>query len=129
VAFGPTQRRGYLKGLAYQASDDGLALTVALRAALTTSFSTIESGRLILGTSTNGHSIEFAAPAYLSPSDVLGLLGRFDDIYTESKARLISGGTASPTDAEILDEMLTDPFLTSVRSYRADFSELNYVDC
>ena len=119
------EARGFLRGLYRAAADQGLSLEEALYAALDARFLNVSGGSLVIATAANGHSVQFAAPGdadSLSPKHILGFVSRLIDIYDQAVTALAAAGTASPTDAQILAQMLTDVRLLSIRSFTPDFS-------
>lgn len=84
------------------------------------------SGRpTIRSTSGAGHSVEFADPGSSgnpSASDAMAMWSEFIDLYSYSQAALVASGNASPTEGEIVEEMLDR--IQAIRSFADDFSEI-----
>jgi len=64
------------------------------------------SGRITTGIAGGGISKSFATDRTFTPNELEGMVGRLLDLYDESRAALVSGGTTSPTDLQIRNEML-----------------------
>lgn len=97
-----------------------LSLYDALRQFARARFSEVKNGKVVSAASGNGQDVEFTlVEGGISPADCLSAASRLIDLYEESRAALVSSGVSSPTDSQILAEMLHR--LQPVRSYRTDF--------
>lgn len=86
----------------------------------------VSNGQTISSAAGNGQSVAFSDPERGgSPHDLLELWEEIRTAYDATKAELIESGTASPTDADIVEAMLTGA-LRDVRSYGADFSRVRF---
>lgn len=87
------------------------------------------NGQTIASASGNGESVTFSDPVRGgSPSDALELWEEIRGLYDQTKDDLIAAGTPSPTESEIVEEMLAHGF-DRVRVARADFSGVLYPAC
>lgn len=86
------------------------------------------SGQRVTITSGNGQYVAFdsSADGLRSPSDLMVFWADMLALYDTAKAALISSGNATPTEAQIVAEMLSR--LRPVRSATADFSSVLH-DC
>ena len=116
------ESRGFLRGLYRAAAGQGLSLSDALYSALDSRYATIKNGALVVSSSTNGHSFTVAAPESFSALSLVGYISRLIDILEQANTALVAAGTATPTDAELLAQMLTDVRLRSIRCSTPDFS-------
>ena len=81
-------------------------LLAALQAMGGGTFSITSSGQ-IQSVSANGHTVTFGqTTSGASTTDYAENAAYLRDLYVWSKAALVSAGDASPTDAEIFDEMM-----------------------
>jgi hypothetical protein len=119
VAF----RRLLLKGILWDAQEQGVLLAEALKAACRAKYVATNTGANLIGASGNGSSVTFSLPqeaSTLTPSAVAEACSELDDLYAEVRADLVTGGTAIPTDGQIYAEMLHN--LAPRRSAYADRS-------
>lgn len=103
-------------------TDTGSNLLAALKAQRNARAAEIKTGQVIAGTSANNHSVSFSAPSQVetSPVDMFGMWQELVDLFTASKADLVTAGDATPTDAEVLAEMLYR--LTDVRTFETTYT-------
>lgn len=125
MASSASFRRLLLQGIFWDSLDKGLSLFEALKTACRSSLKSTESGNFLIGTTSNGKNAQFEIPASgrgSSPQEIAEDLQSLYDLYEVSKACLISGGTVSPTDEQILVEMKRR--IRPVRSFSLDHSGL-----
>jgi hypothetical protein len=101
-------KRAWLIAHARAATAASQTLEAHLLAQIDSKVESIESGLAIAETSGNGHSTSFSKPGEASagPEEMAGLVGEMLRRYQNARQQLIDAGTASPTDAEILAQML-----------------------
>ena len=87
------------------------------------------AGGSISSVSANGRTTTLAAASQftLAGQDIAELCGEMLDLYDSSRAALVAAGDASPTDAEIYAQMLSD--LHPAYQYSPDFSNYRRVQC
>jgi hypothetical protein len=125
VAFSLLQKIGWIKSEAESALDAGLTLTAQLTATRKRWAGEVENGNVVSGTSSGGTSVSFSTPGAgnATPAQWFALAAEMELRYAAAVADL--GG--SPTDAEILAEMVTDMPVSVGRgptSFRVDFKNL-----
>jgi len=106
-------KRLFLRAV-YRTVSETVSLLDALNTLADARFTDTKSGRVVVGTSSSGHSVEFAAPGAgtLSPESLAELVSDLLDRYDAALVEL--GGT--PTDAQIYATMLGR--LTRITSFR-----------
>jgi hypothetical protein len=62
----------------------------------------------------------------MNPEEVLALAQEYREVYTDAKAALIAAGNATPSDSQILAEMMGDDRMIGATSVQKDFSQLRY---
>lgn len=120
-------KRSLLRALAYDAanSDPPISLADGLAAAERGRINTTSRGRFVTVSIRNGNASHWELPqGYFSDQHFAEDVSTFVDLCDTARATLISGGIASPTDAQILVEMLDR--LRKVTSFRTDHSGLRY---
>ena len=111
-----------IQGIQWDAQDANITLYVALKAAARAKLSLTDKGRYLIGTTGNGKSVSFQLPPLgrgQSSEELAEATYRLVELYEASKASLIAGGIAAPTDEQIVAEIKAR--LQPVRSYRVDF--------
>lgn len=101
-------KRGRLRVLAESAKEAGVTLQKKLTQELSLRMDAVASGSAISRTSGNGESVEFSIPGAGShgPDKAAALISEFIDLYDAAKAQLVLDGSLTPTDDQILTEML-----------------------
>lgn len=111
-------RAAYAEGVSLSST-----LLARLNSKLTTSVSASAAGQ-VTATSANGRSVSFAVPSvnsgFLTQQDTSELAGEMIDLYERSVLALADVGIASPTDLQILTQMLSELF--AAFSSTPDFS-------
>ena len=120
MAFTVSYKRLFLRSVDRDRLSSGLSLQAALLALSDARFADTKDGRQIIGTATNGHSVEFSDPTrgVLTPVGLAELVSDLIDRYDSAVVEL--GGT--PTDAQIAACMLER--ITRVTSYLSRFPNL-----
>lgn len=82
----------------------------------------VEQGQTIASTSGNGHSVSFSQPGAGAPTqtDMLEMIEEMIIRHEEAVTALAAAGNDSPTDLQILNEMLA--LLQPVREVYSDYS-------
>lgn len=79
-----------------------------------------QSGAFLSGTAGNGHTVSFLIPqGGLNPETAVETVSQLFDSYDASRAALVSAGITSPTDGQLLTEMLDR--LVAVKSFTSSF--------
>lgn len=97
-----------------------MCLEATLRQACRSRIEDTKSGQVLLSAAGNGSTVQFALPqgsSNLTPDAVASACSDLYDRYVDAKADLITAGTASPSDDQVLAEML---FRLSPRKTMAD---------
>jgi hypothetical protein len=127
VRITASSKRGQLREIAWSSAESVpiLSLYDGIKKFSRARFQTLANGHLaaeyrVEETSGNGSMVRFAAGTEgLTAEDFKELGEEFMTLYEQVQAALISTGTADPTDAAILVEMLSR--LQDVKSYRTSF--------
>lgn len=80
------------------------------------------TGRITTGVSGGGISKSFATDRDYSPASLEAMHSELLDLYDTASAALVSGGTASPSDAQIYGEMMWR--LEPVLEVESDYTSL-----
>lgn len=119
-------KRLFLRGLKWDAEEQTITLTAALKAAARAQLLQTNQGLSLVATSGNGHSTTFALPVSgrdASPQDIAGML---EDLLTRYDAAVEAlGGT--PSDDQIFTEMMA--MLEAVTEVYSDFTHLRTGAC
>lgn len=115
-----TFKRLFVRNLLWSAQEAGSTLFSQLKSAAQARFQSTATGKILIATAANGHSHNWQIPNYFTPQDAAELIEELITRYEEARAALIAGGTASPTDQQIYDELMDQ--LQPVRSVARDFS-------
>lgn len=121
-------KRIFLRTLAWDAEKMGLPLFELLKAAAISSVQDSGSGPVLIGTSAKGHAVTFAIPPDgrgYTPSELCAAVEELITRYEYATAALIAVGIPTPTDAQILTEMLA--MLVSITEVYSDFTDLRAV--
>jgi hypothetical protein len=125
VAFSQLQKRAKLR-LAYEvyAPRASLSLLAWLTQECARLDALMPGGQTIASATGNGSSVAFSDPLRGgSPVDMIELWEEIRGLYDIAKADLIAAGTASPTEAEIVADLLANGF-PDVRVVSHDFSRV-----
>lgn len=86
-----------------------LTLEDGLKAAARARLTMTSKGQTLLSTAGNGHSVTFSLPAAgqgVTPTEIVCLCEELLQSYSDSSAALVASGVTTPTDEQILTEML-----------------------
>jgi hypothetical protein len=125
AALSSNVRRACLRQIHRSAKNRGVPLRDALLDFQGERFDSLKTGSFVTSSSGNNYSATVqAVVGNVSPEEMLDLSERLLSAFDESKAELISDGTAEPTDDAIELQMLaSDDFQGVTRTYD-DFSLL-----
>jgi hypothetical protein len=104
-------KRLFLRGIKWDAEDarPALRLEAALKAAARAQLTPTKGGVVLTGTAGNNHSVTFSLPAAgqgASPHQIAILCEELIKLYEDSKAALIASGVETPSDDQLLTEIL-----------------------
>ena len=85
-------------------------------------FAETQRGKIVVGTSGNGRVTTLQIPTDFTPLDATELVAEVLDRYDEARAKLITDGTANPSDDAIAEEILNR--LHPVSEYESTFTNL-----
>jgi hypothetical protein len=117
--------RNLLRGLVWDAQDQGLRLEAAIKAACRGKYHETNTGLSIVGASGNGSSVTFALPQAASsftPDALAVAFTELYDLYESAVAEFVAEGNATPNDAQVIARMLA--LLKPKRERSSDFSQL-----
>lgn len=115
-------KRLFVRNLLWTAIADSKTVLALLQSAASARITNSEKGKVIVATAGNGHSVNFQIPSDFTSTDAVELIGELVDRYYEASAKLIADGTSSPTDTQLVTEMLDK--LRAVTSLGHDYSNL-----
>lgn len=115
-------KRAFVRQLLVTALADSTTLLALLKTAIATRLTAVEGGKVVIGTGANRHQVSWQLPDNFTPVDAVEMVEEIWTRYEEAKSKLIAGGTASPTDTQIHDEMLLK--LQAIRSVVGDYWSL-----
>lgn len=118
-------KRNLLRGLQWDADEQGVRLEAALKSACRGRYSETNTGQILVGASGNGSSVTFALPqasSSFSPAAITVAVTDLYDLYVSAVAELAAEDNDSPTDTQVLARMLV--LLKPVRSIGSDYSQL-----
>lgn len=121
---GTQYKRAFLRWIKYSAEKSGVSLMDALTAALVARVEDTSNGRILSGTSGNGHSVTFQVPSsadHLSPANITELCEELITRLEESAAYLsktTTGGDDGVLFADVLER------LQPVKRMRHDYTLL-----
>lgn len=121
-------KRLFLRKLAWDSEKSGNSLFDGLKAAAIASIEDSGSGPILVGTGAKGHQVTFAIPAEgrgYTPAELCAAIEELLTRYDSAVASLVASGIPTPTDAQILTEMLA--MLVAITEVYADFSDLRAV--
>jgi len=109
-----------LRGLKWAADDGATTLAAVLKSAAQARLTQTESGKFLVGTAANGHTVSYALPTngFLGPASAAEMISYLLDLYDVSEAAL----DGTPTDQQIYDEMMLR--LVPAREVHHDFAHL-----
>jgi hypothetical protein len=81
-------------------------------------------GKVVVGTSGNGRQTTLEVQADFTPLDASELIEEILTRSEEARAKLVADGDASPTDSEVLDEVLDKIPYGGVVEVESDFTNL-----
>ncbi len=84
-----------------------MSLTAGLKAFARARYNESKTGLVIVATTANGKSVSRQLPPGVSHVEASEIITELRRLYEEVVAAFVSSGTASPTDAQILAEMLS----------------------
>lgn len=125
VAATTAFKRLLLQGIAWDAEDADLTLLDGLKAASRAQLTETKNGTVLIGTAGNGFNATFTLPNNgqgITPTDATELCSELLDRYNDALAALTARGIDTPTDSQILVEMLA--LMKKVKSSYADFSTI-----
>lgn len=120
-------KRLFLRGISWDATDASITLTAALKAAARAQLTATATGATLIGTAGNGHSVTFQLPSSgqgASPQDITELCEELITRYDAAVVALVASGVASPSDDQILTEMLA--LMTAATEVYSDFTQMRY---
>jgi hypothetical protein len=94
-------REAILRSTYSKATSEGITLLAALEALMAARINENATGKILVGTAGNGHSVTFAPLAHLTPVEMIEGAVQLLRLYETAAAYL--GGT--PTEAQIYAEM------------------------
>ncbi len=118
-------KRLLLQGIAWDSTDAAIALYAGLKAASRAQLTEVKGGKVLIGTAGNGFNATFSLPNNgrdLSPTDAAEILSELLDRYAAASTALIARGIATPSDAQIITEMLA--LMKRVVSSYANFTTI-----
>ena len=89
----------------------------------------VKGGKIVEATSQAGHSTKFRTPnpgEHFRPEDMGEMTQEFLEVYADAVATLKAQGNNTPTDTQIVTQMLGDDRLQSITVTRRDYSILRY---
>jgi len=126
-------KRSILNSLSRQASyvgqPQGVSLIIILQAYQDMLVLGIKSGRTVEATLSTGRQVKFRTPLlgeHFRQEDVAELAQEYIEIYNDAVSALNIAGNTSPSDPQILAQMLLDDRLQSVTVTRTDYTLVNY---
>lgn len=118
-------KRLFLRKLSWDAEKKGQSLADVLKSAAIASIQDSGSGIVLLATTVQGHNVTYAMPPEgrgYSPSQISEAIEELLTRYDAAVAALIDGGNPTPTDAQILTEMLA--LMVAITEVYSDFTDL-----
>lgn len=118
-------KRLFVRNLKWTADANDQTVAEVLQTVAQARLSAISGGKILVSNSGNGHSSTFQVPSEVNPSDFAALASEILDRYDEASAKLIACGNATPTDAELITEIL-DKLPKNVTNVTNDFRGLRF---
>ena len=118
-------KRLFLRKLSWDAEKKGQSLADVLKSAAIASIQDSGAGLVLVATTAQGHNVTYAMPPEgrgYSPSQISEAIEELLTRYDAAVAALIDGGNPTPTDAQILAEMLA--LMVAITEVYSDFTDL-----
>lgn len=118
-------KRIFLRTLKWDSEKCGLDLWETIKAAAIAKCEATADGSVLVGTSSKGHSVTLAIPSGgqgFTPASIAACVEDIINRYEAAKAYLIAEGNPTPTDDQIVTEMLS--LMVAVTEYSSDYTEL-----
>lgn len=115
-------KRLFVRRLQWTLDEDGGTLLALLKSAAEARINETQSGKILTAASGNGRTAQWSIPNDFSPRDAVDFVSELIDRYYEAQQKLMDDGTAFPTDAQIIVEILDK--LNAIRSVSQDFSSI-----
>lgn len=119
MAASSLHKQNVLECLFWDAQDDSITLEAALKAYARARFTETKSGLVLTATSANGKSVQRQLPPGVSHVEASELISELRRLREDVVAAFISASIASPTDEQVVVEMLVR--LTPIKHAVADF--------
>ena len=122
-------KRGSLRTLYRACAASAVTLGNALDAFQDAGFAAVQSGRIVVMSSSAGRTVNFAPPQVwqtLSQEEVFCLSEELQAVYTDAKANLTAQGNATPTDDQVFAGMMADDRLATITEVRNDYTGLRF---
>ena len=120
MAASSLHKQNVLECIYWDALDDSLTLEAALKAYARARFSETKKGLVLTATSANGKSVQRQLPPGVSHVEASEIITELRRLREEVVAAFVSAAIASPTDAQVVAEMLAR--LAPIKHAVADFS-------
>ena len=123
-------KREFLYQLKKAAVDGGVTFISALDTVASQRWSEVQQGKVLVGSSRSGHSVNFQIPGGVlgvSPVDIVELVSKIRDLYEAALAADTALLDDSPEAANVLAiyaAIKADTYFTPIRSYRTDHTNL-----
>lgn len=123
AAVSTPDKRLFLRNIYWSTEDSGTSLLKALKTFARDHFARVKFGKVLVGTSGNGHSDNWEMLNGLNPQEVNRLISEVIDRYYEAQEELVDEqDITSPTDLQIFNEMMDK--LRPIYTLRQDFDGL-----
>lgn len=129
MAVSTDYKRAFIQSLFWDAEDNAASLYDTLKAATRARISDTKNGKFLLSTGKDGRTVSYALPAAgysLTPVHVTELCADMLRRYAAATEQLAADGNDTPTDQEILNEILDD--LTPRYEEHPDFNAMRQGD-
>lgn len=83
-----------------------------------------KSGKFLASSSGEGHSAMFAILQSMPPDEILGFSQELLETFDSASAALVTGGNATPADAQVLAAMFLFDNFTGVTRTQTDFGPI-----
>lgn len=127
MGFSTADKQAWIKRIYRKSAENAVTLKVQIETDLDAAVDSVATGE-IASISGNGMATTFAMSG-MKPNDAVQLLNSIDNLYVAARSTLVAAGDATPTDAEIRDEMLSTAHLSPTDPEKrtrasADFTHL-----
>lgn len=125
VADATNFKRLFIRSLLWDSERTGNSLWENIKTAAISKVEATADGSVLVGTSSKGHSVTLALPSGgqgFTPAKIASFLEEIVSRYEAAKAYLIAEGNPTPTDDQIVTEMLS--LMVAVTEYSSDYTEL-----